>query len=156
MGKYEKRIQKAREIAATAWCGEKTSSKPMDADLAEEFARIIMRNKTKNERTKNGGNMKVENYFNTAVEEINEELKNDGKEEVVLERGMFKNDETMLTIILRTRRDMFQGWINRMKYENDKMNVHDITERDIIENIKYVILDDCLAMQAHRTKQIGW
>lgn len=33
--------QWARGLAATAWCKEKTSHCPMNADLAEEFARIL-------------------------------------------------------------------------------------------------------------------
>lgn len=39
---HDEQMTRARKIAATAWCGEKTSSTPMDADLAEEFARILV------------------------------------------------------------------------------------------------------------------
>ncbi len=100
--------------------------------------------------------MNVENYFNKAVKELNKEFEKDTDKETIIERGMFKQDELMLVAILRTRREKFQGWINRMEFENDKMNVHDITEQDIIENMKYIILDDLLALQGNKTKQIGW
>lgn len=33
--------RKARELAAQAWCGEKTSGTVMDVDLGEEFAEIL-------------------------------------------------------------------------------------------------------------------
>lgn len=33
--------EKAQEMAAQAWCTEKTSMKEMDVDLAEAFAEII-------------------------------------------------------------------------------------------------------------------
>lgn len=39
---YERRMVFARQKAAEAWCGEKTSSKTMDVDLAEEFAWILV------------------------------------------------------------------------------------------------------------------
>lgn len=39
---YERRIVFARQEAATAWCQEKTSNKEMDAELAEEFAKILV------------------------------------------------------------------------------------------------------------------
>lgn len=32
----------AREEAGKAWCGKKTSKKVMDAELAEEFAKILV------------------------------------------------------------------------------------------------------------------
>jgi hypothetical protein len=102
------------------------------------------------------GDENVEKLFNRAVSQINEELKNDGAEDAQIERGMFKQDELMLTAIFKTRREQFQGWINRMEFEKDKMNVHDITEQDIIENMKYIILNDLLALQGNKTKQIGW
>jgi hypothetical protein len=35
--------EEALQLAATAWCGEKTSGKVMDPELAEEFAKILMR-----------------------------------------------------------------------------------------------------------------
>ena len=34
-------MEQARMLAAQAWCGEKTSSKIMDVDLCEEFARLL-------------------------------------------------------------------------------------------------------------------
>jgi hypothetical protein len=43
-----------------------------------------------------------------------------------------------------------------MEYETKVMKVHDITEQDIIENMKYIILDDMLNLQGNKTKQIGW
>lgn len=39
---YARRIVFARQEAAKAWCGEKTKDKTMDADLAEEFAKILI------------------------------------------------------------------------------------------------------------------
>lgn len=39
---YERRMVFARQEVAKAWCGEKTSNKTMDADLAEEFAKILV------------------------------------------------------------------------------------------------------------------
>ena len=100
--------------------------------------------------------MNVENLFNRAVAQINEELKSDGDEDACIERGQFKQDEIILNAIFKTRREKFQGWINRMEYETNRMHVFDITEQDIIENMKYVILDDMLALQGNKTKQIGW
>ena len=38
----ERRMGFARQLAANAWCGEKTKDKTMDADLAEEFAKILV------------------------------------------------------------------------------------------------------------------
>jgi len=38
----EKRMNFALQLAATAWCGEKTKGKTIDADLAEEFAKILV------------------------------------------------------------------------------------------------------------------
>jgi hypothetical protein len=38
----------ARQEAAQAWCGKKTSKKEMDADLAKEFAKIIFKYKAEN------------------------------------------------------------------------------------------------------------
>lgn len=34
-------LDRARELAAQAWCGEKTGAKVMDVELAEEFANIL-------------------------------------------------------------------------------------------------------------------
>ena len=39
----ERRMGFAREEAAKAWCGEKAKDKTMDADLAEEFAKILVK-----------------------------------------------------------------------------------------------------------------
>ena len=39
---YERRMVFARQEAATAWCQEKTKGKTMDAELAEEFAKILV------------------------------------------------------------------------------------------------------------------
>lgn len=39
---YERRMVFARQEAAKAWCGEKTKDKTMDADLAEELAKILI------------------------------------------------------------------------------------------------------------------
>ena len=39
----ERRMRFAREEAAKAWCGEKTKDKTIDADLAEEFAKILVK-----------------------------------------------------------------------------------------------------------------
>ena len=36
------RMQMARELAAQAWCKEKTKDKTMDTDLAESFAEILV------------------------------------------------------------------------------------------------------------------
>jgi len=41
--KHERRMAFARQEAAQAWCGEKTSRKTMDIDLAEEFAKILVK-----------------------------------------------------------------------------------------------------------------
>lgn len=35
------KINKAREIAATAWCDKRTSNREMDATLAEVFAELL-------------------------------------------------------------------------------------------------------------------
>lgn len=42
MKEKERRMNFARQKAATAWCGKKTSGKTMDAELAEEFAKILV------------------------------------------------------------------------------------------------------------------
>lgn len=39
---HERRMGFARQKAAQAWCGEKTKGKTMDAELAEEFAKILV------------------------------------------------------------------------------------------------------------------
>jgi len=39
---YERRMVFARQEAVKAWCSEKTSSKEMDTELAEEFAKILV------------------------------------------------------------------------------------------------------------------
>ena len=39
----ERRMVFARQEAATAWCGEKTKGDVMDVDLAEEFAKILVK-----------------------------------------------------------------------------------------------------------------
>ena len=39
---HERRMNFALQLAATAWCGEKTKSNVMDGDLAEEFAKILV------------------------------------------------------------------------------------------------------------------
>lgn len=39
---HERRMVFAREEAGKAWCGKKTSKKVMDAELAEEFAKILV------------------------------------------------------------------------------------------------------------------
>ena len=39
----ERRMNFARQEAAGAWCGEKTKDKIMDPDLAEEFAKILVK-----------------------------------------------------------------------------------------------------------------
>lgn len=39
---YARRIVFARQEAAKAWCGEKSKDKTMDADLAEEFAKVLV------------------------------------------------------------------------------------------------------------------
>ena len=36
-------IEEARGLAAQAWCSETTSGTPMDASLAEAFAKILVR-----------------------------------------------------------------------------------------------------------------
>jgi len=38
----ERRMVFARQKAAQAWCHKKTSKKEMDADLCEEFAKILV------------------------------------------------------------------------------------------------------------------
>ena len=40
---HERRMNFALQLAATAWCGEKTEGKIIDADLAEEFAKILVK-----------------------------------------------------------------------------------------------------------------
>jgi len=40
--KHERRMAAARGEAAKAWCGEKTSGKTMDPELAESFAEILV------------------------------------------------------------------------------------------------------------------
>ena len=40
---HERRMVFARQEAATAWCGKKTNYKTMDANLAEEFAEILVK-----------------------------------------------------------------------------------------------------------------
>jgi len=40
--KDERRMNFARQEAAKAWCAEKTRDKTMDAELAEEFAKILV------------------------------------------------------------------------------------------------------------------
>lgn len=35
------KINKAREIAATAWCDKRTSDREMDVELAEVFAELL-------------------------------------------------------------------------------------------------------------------
>lgn len=39
----ERRMVFARQEAAQAWCEEKTSNKVMDPELAEEFAKILVK-----------------------------------------------------------------------------------------------------------------
>ena len=39
----ERRMNFAMQEAAAAWCGEKAKDKIMDADLAEEFAKILVK-----------------------------------------------------------------------------------------------------------------
>ena len=39
---HERRMGFARQEAAAAWCGKNTSGITMDAELAEEFARILI------------------------------------------------------------------------------------------------------------------
>lgn len=39
----ERRMGFAMQEAAGAWCGEKAKDKIMDADLAEEFAKILVK-----------------------------------------------------------------------------------------------------------------
>jgi len=39
----ERRMSFALQESALAWCGEKTKDKTMDADLAEEFAKILVK-----------------------------------------------------------------------------------------------------------------
>lgn len=41
----------ARSLAATAWCAEKTASKTMDVELAEEFAKILVAQRIEHEKT---------------------------------------------------------------------------------------------------------
>lgn len=36
-------LKSARQLAAQAWCAKKTSDKIMDVELAEEFAKILVR-----------------------------------------------------------------------------------------------------------------
>ena len=38
----ERRMNFALQEAALAWCGEKTKDKTIDAELAEEFAKILV------------------------------------------------------------------------------------------------------------------
>ena len=38
----ERRMRFAREEVAKAWCGEKTKDKTIDAELAEEFAKVLV------------------------------------------------------------------------------------------------------------------
>ena len=40
---HERRMRFAREEAAKAWCGEKAKDITMDAGLAEEFAKILVK-----------------------------------------------------------------------------------------------------------------
>jgi len=40
---FERRMCFARQEASKAWCGEKTKNIDMDVELAEEFARILVR-----------------------------------------------------------------------------------------------------------------
>ncbi len=42
-GFFKISIEEARQIAASAWCQDKTKRKVMDPALAEEFARILQR-----------------------------------------------------------------------------------------------------------------
>lgn len=42
MSTQEERLSFAREEAAKAWCGGKTSIKEMDVELTEEFAKILV------------------------------------------------------------------------------------------------------------------
>jgi len=39
---YKQRMPFSRELAAQAWCKEKTSNTDIDLDLAEEFAKILI------------------------------------------------------------------------------------------------------------------
>ena len=39
----ERRMGFALQEAALAWCGDKAKNKEMDADLAEEFAKILVK-----------------------------------------------------------------------------------------------------------------
>ena len=42
MSTEEERMEFARMEAGKAWCGEKTSHKEMDVELAEEFVKVIL------------------------------------------------------------------------------------------------------------------
>jgi len=95
--------------------------------------------------------LNVERLFNQAVNELEEDIRPGSIEGLA---------------IFKTRHRQFQGWID--KYINnplpkDKLeaptgeekDVPDVTPRDVLENIKYVILDDLIGMHSAKTKQIS-
>lgn len=94
----------------------------------------------------------VERMFNQAVSELEEDIRPGSIEGLV---------------IFKTRHKQFQGWIEKYLYaepykgrlekpgSESEADIPEVSPRDVLENMKYVILDDLIHLQSGKTKQIS-